>query len=632
MISKSEFIKRLSVTALLITFLFTAVIGKLFYVQIVDGLELQAKALDQWTRDIPYVAERGSILDRNGTTLAATSTSYTCYVRPTNVSDIAYTAKVISDATAIEYSKIYEKIDKKGVSEITVVKKLSKDQMNYIIEKQASGVYFSKDIERYYPYGSLAAQVLGFCNIDTLGQSGLELYYDDLLKGINGSQLTETDIVGRELSQAVYYLPSVNGAQLTLTLDKSIQYFAESAVQSAMAKHNAKSASCIVMDIKSGGVAAMAQAPSYDLNNIDRSDLTALFSNSKVCSVCNVYETGSVFKIITMAAAIEEGLVSEEESFFCPGYRIVDGQRIKCWKTKGHGSQTFAEGVKNSCNCVFMDLALRMGAEKLYSYYEKFNLTEKTEIDFSGEGKGLLISLSDIKPVDLARMGFGQAIAVTPIELISAVSAIVGGGTYRPPYFLESAYDHKGRNVYSHEGEESAVLSEETSRLVRKLLLGVVGQGSGRLASAEGYNVGGKTGTAQKYLNGSIDRGKYLSSFIGFCTYEDPRYVVYFYVDEPSTGVYYGSQVAAPYVGEIFEKILALENVEKTKQEDIHSFYLPDFTGLSYAEAKIKAEKLGVYLEVEGEGDIVTEQFPPQNSEVNSKCVLFLKFESAEND
>jgi len=628
MVSKNQFIKRLSVIVILITFLFTCVIGKLFYVQVVDSKELQAKALDQWTRDVPYVAERGGIFDRNDVLLAGTTTGYTCFLRPTNVTDFEYTAKALSTVTGISYDKIYEKITKKGASEITVAKSLTKDAVNSLISQDVEGVYFSKDIQRYYPYGDLAAQLLGFCNVDTCGQSGLELYYDDYLKGVNGQELTETDIIGRELSDALYYLPSIDGAQLTLTVDKSIQFVAESAVKSAISKYQAKSASCIVMD-KNGGVVAMAQAPSFDLNNIDRSDLQTLFQTSKLSSICNVYETGSVFKIITMAAAIEEGLVTENDRFSCPGFRIIDGQRIKCWKTKGHGSQSFAEGVMNSCNCVFMDLALRLGKEKLYEYYEKFNLTTKTGIDFLGESQGLTIKPENAKTVDIARMGFGQAIAVTPLELISAVNAIVGGGIYKKPHILEKAYDYKGRIIYEYsEDDERRVVSESTSDLVRKLLLGVVSEGSGKLAGVSGYLVGGKTGTAQKYLNGAINRGKYLSSFIGYCTYEDPKYVVYFYVDEPSGYTYYGSQVAAPYVGEIFKEILSYENVEPTKDTvELKEFIMPSFEGLTYQEAKKKADNYGIYLECDGEGDYVTWQFPPEGSTCNEKCVLLLKFD-----
>ncbi len=626
MISQSQFRKRLLATLLLITFLFVLVASKLFYTQIVSGEELRAKALDQWTRDVPLKAERGNILDTNGMILAGTETSYSCFIRPSCITEPALVAKAISDATGISYERLYEKIAKKGQSEICVAKKITKEAKNQIIQSGVEGVYFSKDISRYYPYGSFASQLLGFCNIDTSGQSGLEYFYNDYLEGVDGLELTKTDIIGRELDDTIYYIPSIEGYDLTLCLDKHIQNIAESAVVSALEKHQANSAGCIVLDLNSGGVVAMAQAPSYDLNNIDRSNLSELFEKTKLQSICNVYETGSVFKIITIAAALEEGVVSENDVFYCSGSRTIDGQKIKCWKTKGHGSQTFAEGVKNSCNCVFMDLALRVGLDKMYEYYEKFNLTSKTNIDFLGEGSGLLISKEKAKPVDLARMGFGQAIAVTPIALISTVSAILNGGIYNSPYILSKVETKSGMLVYDHSDEGKRIVSERTSEITRRLLLGVVSEGSGRLAAVDGYNVGGKTGTAQKYKNGSIDRGKYLSSFIGYCTYENPQYAVYFYVDEPEGYLYYGSQVAAPYVGEIFKQILNYKNEPRSNESAKTLITLPDFTGLDYATALVKAKKLGIYIETEGEGEYITSQFPLGGLEVYDNSVVFLRF------
>lgn len=625
MVSQSQFKKRLLATILLVTFLFVMVTSKLFYTQIVSGEELRAKALDQWTRDVPLKAERGSILDTNGLILAGTETSYSCFIRPSCITDPALVAKAISTATGISYDRLYQKIAKKGQSEICVAKKITKDAKNQIIKSGVEGVYFSKDISRYYPYGNFASQLLGFCNIDTSGQSGLEYFYNDYLEGVDGMELTKTDIIGRELDDRIYYIPSIEGYDITLSLDKHIQSIAESAVISALEKHQAKSVGCVVLDVNNGGVVAMAQAPSYDLNNIDRSDLNSLFEKSKLQSICNVYETGSVFKIITIAAALEEGVVSENDVFYCAGSRTIDGQRIKCWKTKGHGSQSFAEGVKNSCNCVFMDLALRVGLDRMYEYYERFNLMNKTGIDFMGEGSGLLISKESAKPVDLARMGFGQAIAVTPIALISTVSAIINGGIYHSPYILNKVETKDGMLVYNSSDSGKRIVSEKTSEITRRLLLGVVSDGSGRLAGVSGYNVGGKTGTAQKYKDGGIDRGKYLSSFIGYCTYENPRYAVYFYVDEPQGYLYYGSQVAAPFVGNIFEQILNYTQ-EPRKEEERKVVTIPDYIGLDYESVVVKARKDGIYIETDGEGDVVTSQFPLPNVEVYDNAVLFLSF------
>lgn len=628
MISQSNFGKRLLASALVITFFLLVVLGKFAYIQLIDGKSLQAKALDQWTRDVPLKAERGTIYDTNGIELAGTSTSYTLYVRKVNVRDVEKLAKVVSETTGISAERIKDKLEKSSSSEITLCKKISKESMNRIIESGIEGVYFSKDISRYYPYGNFASSVLGFCNIDTLGQSGLELYYNDYLKGVDGEQLTETDIVGRELNDNIYYLPSIDGLDINLSIDKSIQYFAETAVDGAYKKYNAKKVSCLVMNALTGGIVAVAQKPSFDLNNIDRNNIDQLFAMSKLSAISDVFETGSVFKIITIAAALEEGVVSENEIFYCRGSRVVDGKKIKCWKSQGHGSQTFAEGVENSCNCVFMDLALRVGAEKMYEYYEKFHLTKKTGVDFFGEGSGLLIPLKTVKTVDLARMGFGQAIAVTPIELVSTVGAIIGGGIYKQPYFLESCKDKNGKLVYNrNENQNERIVSEKTSEIVRRLLLGVVDNGSGRLAGVSGYKIGGKTGTAQKYKDGTIDRGKYISSFIGYSTYEAPKYVVYFYVDEPEGYLYYGSQVAAPWVREIFSSIFKYEKTEPTtKHTESKLFKMPDFYGMTYEEAKRKCKELNLYLEVDGEGQ-VCEQFPYAETECEENNVVFLKFQ-----
>lgn len=628
MISKTIFTQRLFTSLLVIIFFLCAILGKLLFIQIIDSNDLQAKALDQWTRDIPLKAERGYIYDINGEVLAGTSTSYTLYVRPVNVIDKDQLAEIVSQATAISKEKLLKKLNTKGQSEITLCKKLTKESMSYIIDSGVDGVYFSKDIERYYPYGDFASSLLGFCNIDTVGQSGLELYYNDYLVGVDGEQLTETDIVGRELTDNIYYLPSIDGFDLSLTIDRTIQSIVEGVLYKAYTKYTPKSVSCVVMNTQTGGITAIAQKPSFDLNNIDRSNTENLFKMSKLSAVSDVFETGSVFKIITIAAALEEGLVTENERFYCTGSRIIDGKRIKCWKSRGHGSQTFAEGVENSCNCVFMDLALRVGAEKMYKYYEKFNLTVKTGIDFSGESSGLLIPLSSVKNVDLARMGFGQAIAVTPIGLVSAVSAIVGGGIYKKPYILEKTTDSSGALVYHQNVDEGQrLVSETTSEIVRRLLLGVVDNGSGRLAGVDGYRIGGKTGTAQKYKDGAIDRGKYISSFIGYSTYIDPKYVVYLYVDEPSGYLYYGSQVAAPMVGEIFAGIF---NYEKTPKEyektDNIEISMPNFSGLTYEQAKLLCSKLGIYMEVDGEGTVI-KQFPYAGTMCTDKSVVFLEFE-----
>ena len=611
-------------TLVAITFFFCAVAVKLFVLQIVQGTALQAKALDQWTRDVPLVAQRGGIYDVNGDLLAGTTTSYTVYVRPVEVADAERLAELLAEVLYLDYDRVLAKVSRKGTSETTIAKKVTKQQMLALMQGQCKGIYFSRDIARYYPYADSMCQLLGFCDADVVGQAGLELYYDDYLKGLNGYQLTESDIRGNSLNDQISYIPAVDGMNVVLTIDKSIQYFAESAVKNAYLHYGAQSASCLVMDAISGGIVAMAQAPSFDLNNVPRDDLATLFGQSKMSCVNNVYEMGSTFKILTMAIALNEGVVGLDDTFFCGGSKVVDGQTIKCWKTRGHGSQTFAEAVQNSCNCAFMELALRVGVEKMYRYFRQFGLTEKSGIDVQGEGSGLLLPEHDVKPVDLARIGFGQAIAITPLALVRAVAAAVNGGWLLTPHVMQSVYDTDGKLVQSTHTTAVRVLSEQTSQIVRTLLQGVVEKGSGRLAGVAGYTVGGKTGTAQKYKNGAIDRGKYLSSFVGFASVDNPRYVVLLYVDEPQGYLYYGSQVAAPYVGEIFANIFAYANWPKAATEALPIFVMPDLIGKTYGEAKGIAQHLGVYLEAGGEGTYVAYQFPVAGAECTAQSILYI--------
>lgn len=624
--------RKLLIVLVSITFFFCAVIFRVGFIQIVNGANLQSKAVSQWTRDLPLEARRGAIVDRNGVVLADTSTLYTLYVRPREVNSVESLCKSLSSVLDISYQKLYDKIAGKKVSEITVAKKLTKTQMLEITKMDISGVYFSEDTLRYYPYGNFLTQVLGYINVDGDGQEGLELYLDKYLSGVDGVLLTQSDLTGVELDgSSVSYLPAVDGFKVTLTVDSAIQSFAESAVYKALSDHKAQSASCIVMNTQTGAILAMANAPGFDLNSPPRSDVTTLYENMKNRTITDVYEPGSTFKILTMAMALNEGKVSGASTFYDPGYRIVDGVRIKCWRTIGHGSQTFSEGVKNSCNSVFMDLALSVGVDKTYSYYEKFGITAKTGIDMKGEAKGILLNQSSVKNVDLARMGFGHAVAVTPIQLITAASSAVNGGRLMTPYICEKITDKDGKTVFSAIPEvKSTPISAQTSATVAKLLEGVVSEGSGKLAYVDGYSIGGKTGTAQKYKNGAIAQGSYISSFLGFAPVENPQYTILLTVNEPSTGVYYGSLVAAPYVGEIFKNIFDHFNIpkdEKLTAEDYYKYFeMPDLIGMTYQEAVKTLKGLELSYESDGEG-IVVKQIPEAGSKINKYTVGYIKLE-----
>ena len=545
---------------------------------LVEGKSLQVKALDQWTRDLPNDAPRGQILDRNGVVLAGTATRYNLYVRPNSATDKEGLAQCLAEVFGYDKDKVLEKISKK-VSEVTVATKVTKEQMSALFDMGFDGLYYSEDNFRYYPYGDFMTQVLGFTGADGNGQTGLEAYYDKYLTGINGYILTETDLVGREIQGGEnYYLPSISGLNLTTTLDSRVQEIVEGAVEKAVALYNPKAVACLVMDYTNGEIISLAEYPSFDLNNVPRDDLEKLFSSSKSMLVSSVYEPGSTFKILTAAAALDTGAMNTAKRFYCPGFRIVDGKRIRCWKTKGHGSIDFGEGVESSCNCVFMDSALAMGTDKFYTYLKNFGLRAKTGVDMTGETSGIFISQDLVKTVDLARIGFGQAVAVTPIGMMTACSAVVNGGKTVTPHLVKGFADEKGNkidDVFVIE-EKNTVVSGETSATMRELLSRVVSHGSGKGAGVNGYNIAGKTGTAQKYENGGIAQGKYISSFLGFSLEAGAPYGVLMIVDEPKGYVYYGSLVAAPLVGDIFRSVFDLFSLPKSNDFDVESSFNPD--------------------------------------------------------
>ena len=457
----------------------------------------------------------------------------------------------------------------------------------------------------------MGSQVLGIVSVDNHGQEGLEAYYDEVLRGLDGRIATQSDLRGIKVKDGLeYYVPSVAGQNLQLNIDAGIQNIVQNIIAHAHTEHRAKTVAALVYDIATGGVVASASAPFYDLNEQPRDDVAALLSQIKNSPIINVLEPGSTFKIITLAAALEEGVVSLDDIFACSGSRTIAGERIKCWKTKGHGTQTLAEGVNNSCNCVFMDLALRLGVERYYHYLEKFGIGMKSGVDFYGEPSGILLNKARVRDVDLARIGFGQAIAVSPIQFISTVSALVGDGVLRTPRFVNSI----GNTALTSNVKER-IVSAETSNTLSQLLYGVVSQGSGKKAAVAGYQIGGKTGTAQKYADGHIAAGKYVSSFLGYMSVNGiPRYACYLYVDEPSTGVYYGSIVAAPCVGEIFRQIAAYKKFPFDMQYENGTgtvmVAVPDTADLTVESAVTILEKAGFFVEVDGEGDNVLGSFP----------------------
>lgn len=621
--------RRLIVILMLICFVFSALCVRLAFIQVFNGAELRSKAAEQWYRDLPLEAKRGIIYDSTGQVLADNYDVYSVYVRPNAVKDAGAVGAVLGEKLGLDPVKLRDKIASSHVSEITILRGVDAATAESIRAYGLAGVYFTADSKRNYPYGNSLSQVLGFTNIDNVGQNGLEGYYDKYLSGVDGYAYTATDIKGKETGEGIKYVPSIPGCSVTLTIDAQIQAFAENAVNDACKEWNSKNAYMIVMDVKTGGITAMASAPSYDNNNPPRDDIDILNALSKNKMIVDVYEPGSTFKIFTTASAIESGKAHVDDRFFCPGYRLVDGQRIKCWRTIGHGSQNLAEGVMNSCNCVFMDLAQRLGVGDFYDYLEKFGFGQKTNVDFYGESKGLLMKESKVKTVDLARIGFGQAVAVTPLQLITGVSAVVNGGTLYEPYFVASVDDYAGRNVYTRTPKAvRRVVSEKTSETMRTLLENVVSAGGGKKAGVAGYRIGGKTGTAQKYENGAIAQGKYVSSFVGFAPAEDPRYAVLMIVDEPSGYVYYGSVTAAPYAGRVFERIFDYTALEPSvKAETPRPLKMPDLIGMSAEDAAKRLKEMGLYFETAGEGGTVTASLPAPGGGTFEGDIVLIRLE-----
>lgn len=617
--------KRFFAGLILIVVVFFALFARLFYIQVLWGTTLQYKAYDQWTRDLPFRADRGDITDINGVVLANSTTSYTLYARPNEIKDADYIASAIAEIVDMDKNKLAEKLSKKGVSEITVAKNLSKKQMLSLIATDVNGLYLTANSDRYYNYGNFLTQVLGFTNSDGVGQSGVELYYDEYLKGVNGASYTQTDLIGRKLnSNVTTYVDSIKGMTTALTIDYYMQNFAQKAVEDAQTKYSAKSASCLIMSAKTGAIKAMASAPTYDLNDIPRDDMDLLLQGSRNLLVTDTYEPGSTFKILTSAIGMTENAI--KNSYYCGGGSVVDGQRIKCWRSIGHGSQDFQHGIQNSCNCVFMDIALTVGKEKMYSYFEKFGLGTKTNIDVTGEAKGIILPVGSVQNVDIARIGFGQAIAVTPIQLATAVSSVINGGNLYTPYIVDKITDVKGNVAYSHAPTvKNTTVDSSVSATLKEYLYSVVSEGGGKNAYVPGYNIGGKTGTAQKYENGAIARGKYISSFIGFADVGDDTLVCLLLVDEPQGYVYYGSIVAAPYVGEIFSSIFAYKNIKPTLNPDDLGYTeveMPYILGMSIADAVVALKKAGLDYEIDGENGKVTYQFPSAGQTVRSSSVV----------
>lgn len=563
--------KRLFALLGAVTFIFLFVIIRLFYVQVIWGEELQQKAVDQWTRNIPVLAERGKIVDRNGVLLVGNKETYTVFVRPRSVTDAKLVSRTLSKIFGVDETKLYEKITTTKVSEIKAVKHAEKKDVLKLIQHDLNGVYYAKDVTRSYPYNEFLCQTLGYTSADGNGISGLELYYDKYLSGINGEILYEADLTGVDLAgKPPSYVPATDGLNLRLTIDYYVQQIVETVTDKAYAEYTPKQVQSIVMNPKNGEIIAISQKPSFNLNEVMYDDLESLFRLGRLSAISDSYEPGSTFKALTASANIEEyyngnpAAFSESHIFSSARYRYIEGSRIKCWSNHQngkHSNENLAAALNNSCNPVFVDIALSLGKDKFYDYLNRFNYGKVTGIDLSGEAQGMVLPKSAIQMADLARISFGQTIACTPVQLLSATAAMVNGGEVYTPRLVKEIYDEKSSvKITIDKNKKSAAISKKTSEIIAGYLEGVVKNGSGKQAYIDGYRVGGKTGTAQKYENGVIKTGKYVMSFIGFFPANDPEYICLVIVDEPVGGTY-GSTVAAPLCKDIFEGIISVKNL-----------------------------------------------------------------------
>ncbi len=544
--------------------LFFFIIIRLFYVTVIWGEDLQSKAIDQWTRELPIVASRGLILDRNGVVLANNDDTYMIFARPTLIKEKEKVAEKLSEILQKPYAETYEKLEKR-VSEVTLKRQVKKDVLDKVLEENINGIYYSRDNARIYPYGDFLSQIIGFTGIDGIGQSGIEAYYEKYLRGLDGEVLYETDIIGSEVKNSTpKYVPATDGLNVKLTIDYKIQLIVESVAEKAYYEKEPKSVSILVLDPGSGEILATTTKPSYNLNEVPRNDVELLNKVNRNAMIVDIYEPGSTFKVLTASADVEEFLLgnnaySLNHVYSGSRYRYIDGQKIKCWsdhKNGKHSGERLVDALNNSCNPVFVDIAIKLGKERFYYYLDKFGYGKVTGIDFFGEASGMLIPENYCQNVDLARIGFGQALACTGLQLAAATASAVNGGYYYIPHFLKEISANNGVVCeIVNPRVKNRTISEKASSVVAEMLESVVKNGSGKKAYIEGYRVGGKTGTAQKYENGHIAQGKYVSSFVGFFPANNPEYLALVVVDEPK-GAYYGSTVAAPYAKEVFEGII----------------------------------------------------------------------------
>ncbi len=610
---------------------FFVIVLRLGFVQFALGNDLSNRASDLWSRNIPFEAQRGEILDRNGVPLATNVSAPSVLIVPRQIKNPGEDSEKLAKVLKMDQTKVYSLLTKpkSSVRINPEGRKISNQLANEVRALDIPGVFIAEDNKRHYPFGKYLSHVLGFAGIDNQGLTGIELYYDKKLKGQNGHVSFYSDAKGRRMPKlADEYTPPVDGLNLKLTIDTKVQTIIERELDIAEAIYKPDGAIAVAMNPNTGEILGMSSRPDYDPENF-RNVPPEIYNQNK--PVWMQYEPGSTFKIITLAAALEEGEVDlEKDTFNDPGFIEVAGRRLRCWKKGGHGHQTFLEVVQNSCNPGFVVLGERLGKDRLFDYIEKFGFGQKTGIDLQGEGKGILFNRDRIGPLEQATTAFGQGVAVTPLQQVAAVSAAINGGYLYTPYIAKEWLDPiSGETIeFTQPKLKRQVISSKTSEKVRYALESVVAQGTGKGAFVDGYRVGGKTGTAQKAQGGRYLENNHIVSFIGFAPADDPQIVVYVAIDNPKGTVQFGGVVAAPIVGKIIGDSLRAMGVEKRTNQiekelvwtDQPLVKVPDLVGRTRRE--INEAYYELKLDVSGKGDTVLAQSPEPGIKVKQYSTI----------
>lgn len=623
---------RMKVLLLIFVALLVLIIVKVFYVQVFEYKKLYSLSKDLWSRDLPVEANRGLILDRNGVVLADNLTTTSLVLVPNQIKDKKDTTTKLAQILNVSYDEMYKHVNKKTSIERVHPegRRLSYEIADKISNLKLPGVYLVKESKRYYPYGNLLSHTLGYVGIDNQGLSGLELQYDKYLTGESGAIKYFSDAKGNKLNLSDVYLEPQDGMNLQLTIDINIQKSIERELNNIVDMFEPDMALAIVMNPNTGEIYGMGSRPDYDPNNYQNYNQQVLSRNLPIWAT---YEPGSTQKIITTSAAVEEKVVDlDNDLFYDNGSVKVDTAKIKCWKAGGHGQQTFMEVLQNSCNPGFVKMGQLLGKDRLFSYLDKFGFGAKTGVDLSGEGKGIIFPLSKVGNVELATTAFGQGISVTPIQQVTAVSAVVNGGKLYQPYILKSISEKETGNIIKKNSKKfiRQTISKETSNTMRRALENVVAKGGGKAAYIDGYRIGGKTGTAQKVENGVYLVNNYIMSFMAVVPSNNPEAVLYLAIDNPKHTAMLSSYTTTPIARRILLDIIeALDikkqdsQIEKEKEWSDKTIYeVPNVVGMTKKEAKKALENFTV--EYAGTGDKVVSQSPEAGTRVGEKTVVRL--------